>query len=125
MGEYGGRLPGAVAMSLTDVQARRYEVLLPARFNDGHEVVETCMRCVPDTLMEVVDRFGALTFDPHPANGVWTQRGMRYDDQLYRLTLDVPDTDDTRHWIAMFKKALLERFDQLEIYIVSYPVDVH
>ena len=38
---------------------RRYEVLLPARFNNGHEVVETCMRCLPDTLMEVVDRFGA------------------------------------------------------------------
>ena len=51
---------------------RRYEVLLPARFNDGHEVVETCMRCLPDTLMEVVDRFGALTFNPQPANGVWS-----------------------------------------------------
>jgi len=25
----------------------------------------------------------------------------------------------------MFKKELLRRFDQLEIYIVSYPVEVH
>jgi hypothetical protein len=24
---------------------RRYEVLLPARFNNGHEVVETCGAC--------------------------------------------------------------------------------
>jgi hypothetical protein len=104
---------------------RRYEVLLPARFNNGHEVVETCMRCLPDTLMEVVDRFGALTFDPRPANGVWTQNGMRYDDELFRLALDVPDTDDSRQWIATFKKELLKRFDQLEIYIVSYPVEVH
>jgi hypothetical protein len=54
---------------------RRYEVLLPARFNDGHEVVETCMRCLPDTLMEVVDRFGALTFNPQPANGGLVARG--------------------------------------------------
>jgi hypothetical protein len=104
---------------------RRYEVLLPARFNNGHEVVETCMRCLPDTLMEVVDRFGALTFDPRPANGVWTHMGMRYDDQVFRLALDVPDTDDSLHWIATFKKELLKRFDQLEIYIVSYPVEVH
>jgi hypothetical protein len=104
---------------------RRYEVLLPARFNNGHEVAQTCMSCVPDTLMEVVDRFGALTFDPRPAHGVWTQLGMRYDDELFRLSLDVPDTDGSRHWIAMFKKELLRRFDQLEIYILSYPVEVY
>jgi hypothetical protein len=104
---------------------RRYEVLLPARFNDGHEVVETCMRCLPDTLMEVVDRFGALTFNPQPANGVWSHGGRRYDDQLYRLALDVPDTDDSKHWITTFKNELLKRFEQLDIYVVSYPVEVH
>ena len=104
---------------------RRYEVLLPARFNNGHEVVETCMHCLPDTLMEVVDRFGALTFDPRTTNGVWTQMGRRYDDELFRLVLDIPDTDDSRHWVATFKKELVKRFDQLEIYIVSYPIEVH
>ena len=62
---------------VSSMTTRRYEVLLPARFNNGREVVETCMRCLPDTVMEVVDRFGALTFDPRPANGVWTQMGMR------------------------------------------------
>jgi hypothetical protein len=70
---------------------RRYEVLLPTRFNDGHEVFETC-----------------------------------YDDQLYRLVLDVPDTDDSRHWIATFKKEL--RSDDLDasnlmIPIVGLPAD--
>ena len=50
---------------------------------------------------------------------------MRYDDEVFRLALDVPDTDDSLHWIATFKKELLKRFDQLEIYIVSYPVEVH
>ena len=78
-----------------------------------------------DTLMEVVDRFGALTFNPQPANGVWSHGGRRYDDQLYRLALDVPDTDDSKHWITTFKKELLKRFEQLDIYVVSYPVEVH
>jgi hypothetical protein len=100
---------------------RRYEVLLPARFNDGHEVVEKCMRCLPDTVMQVVDRFGALTFDPRTTIGVWTAMGMRYDDELFRLAVDVPDTEDSRYWIATFKKELLKRFDQLEIYIVPTP----
>ena len=103
---------------------RRYEILLPSRFNDGREVVATCMACLPDTLMEAADRFGALTFDPRTTTGVWTHDGVRYDDDLFRLTLDVPDTDDTRHWMAMFKKQLLDRFDQLEIYVVSVPVEV-
>jgi hypothetical protein len=80
---------------------------------------------VPETLMEIVDRFGALTFDPRTTNGVWTRTGMRYDDELFRLTVDVPDTDDSRYWLETFKKELLERFDQLEIYIVSFPVEVH
>ncbi len=51
--------------------------------------------------------------------------GRRYDDELFRLVLDIPDTDDSRHWVATFKKELLERFDQVEIYIVSYPIQVH
>ena len=97
--------------------------MLPSRFNHGHEVIETCMRCVPDTLVEVVDRFGALTFDPSAVHGVWTRRGRRYDDELVRLTVDVPDTDDTRHWLGVFKKELMRRFE--EIYVVSSPLEVH
>jgi hypothetical protein len=37
----------------------------------------------------------------------------------------VPDTDDSKHWITTFKKELLKRFEQLDIYVVSYPVEVH
>jgi hypothetical protein len=107
------------------MSTRRYEVLLPSMFNDGHEVADTCMRCLPDTLMEVVDRFGALTFDPRTTEGVWNRLGMRYEDKLFRLTLDVPDTEDTRHWMVTFKDKLIQRFDQLEIYIVSFPIEVH
>jgi hypothetical protein len=103
---------------------RRYEVLLPSQFNDGRDVVEVCMRCLPDTLMEVVDRFGALSFDKGRVQGAWTSMGRRYDDQLSRLTLDVPDTDDSRKWVAAFKRTLLDRFEQLEIYVVTHPIDV-
>ena len=103
---------------------RRFEVLLPAQFNDGQDVTQVCMRCLPDTLMEVLDRFGALSFDRGTIQGSWTAMGRRYHDQLSRLTIDVPDIADARRWMATFKQALLDRFDQLEIYAVSHVIDV-
>jgi hypothetical protein len=36
------------------MMVRRFEVLLPAQFNDGRDVAEVCMRCLPDTLMDVI-----------------------------------------------------------------------
>ena len=40
---------------------RRYEILLPAEFNDGRLVADACPLCIPDSLSEVSDTFGALT----------------------------------------------------------------
>jgi hypothetical protein len=103
---------------------RRYEVLLPASSNDGRAIADICVRCVPDTLTDVVDRFGALSIDRGTTDGVWISMGRRYDDTSSRLTIDVPDTDDARQWMTRFKDALLARFDQVEIYMVSYAIDV-
>jgi hypothetical protein len=61
---------------------RRSEILLPA---------------------EVSDTFGAFTFRPDVALGSWTASGMRYDDQLFLLAVDVDDTAEHRAWIAHFK----------------------
>jgi len=104
---------------------RRYEILLPAEFNDGRLVADACPRCVPDSLAEVVDSFGAFTFRPDAAVGAWTADGRRYDDRLYLLVVDVADTAEHRDWICHLKSHLLQRFEQLEIYVTSYPVEVH
>jgi hypothetical protein len=104
---------------------RRYEVLLPAEFNDGRLVADACPQCVPDSLSEVIDSFGAFTFRPDAALGSWTADGHRYDDRLYLLVVDVDDTDQHRMWIRHLKSHLLQRFEQLEIYVTSYPIDVH
>jgi len=103
---------------------RRYEILLPATYNDGRQIMQVCMECFPHTLMQVADQFGALSYQPQPIMGVWMQDGQRYDDELFKLTVDVDDTPDSAVFIARFKAELLERFAQLEIYIVSYTVEV-
>jgi hypothetical protein len=105
---------------------RRYEILLPAEFNDGRLVADACPRCLPDSLKEVADTFGAFTFRPGLAIGSWTGSDCRtYSDRLVLLSVDVEDTPDHRAWICHFKGHLLERFEQLEIYVTSYPVETH
>ena len=104
---------------------RRYEILLPAEFNDGRLIADACPRCLPDSLSEVIDNFGAFTFRPDAALGSWATGGHRYDDRLYLLIVDVDDTAGHRAWISHLKSHLLQRFQQLEIYVTSYPVEVH
>jgi hypothetical protein len=104
---------------------RRYEILLPAEFNDGRLVADACPRCLPDSLAEVADTFGAFTFRPDVALGTWTAGTDRYQDRLFMLSVDVDDTDAHREWVAHFKTHLLERFEQLEIYVTSHLIDVH
>jgi hypothetical protein len=107
------------------MRTRRYEILLPAAFNDGRLVADACPRCLPDSLMEVADTFGAFTFRPDAVLGTWTADDRRYDDRLYALSIDVNDTPEHAAWIAHLKSHLLQRFEQLEIYVTSYTVDVH
>jgi hypothetical protein len=106
------------------VDKRRYEILLTAKYNDGRSVMQVCMECFPHTLMQVVDQFGALSYSPHSILGVWTYAGQRYDDELFLLTVDVDDTPEARRMIAQLKQDLLSRFAQIEIYVVSYRVEV-
>ena len=104
---------------------RRYELLLPAAFNDGRLVADACPLCIPDSLKEVFDTFGAFTFRPDASLGSWTAGDCRYDDRLFSLTVDVDDTAENLAWISHLKAHLLQRFEQLEIYVTSYPIDLH
>lgn len=94
---------------------------MPVRHNDG--------RLVPDELLEqtreeLIAQFGALTIVPHTVLGVWLHEGSRFEDELRRFTVDVDDTPENQQFFIAFKALLLERFEQIEIYIASYPLDV-
>ncbi len=49
--------------------------------------------------------------------------GTRYEDESRRLLVDVEDTPENEQFFASFKATLMERFEQIEIYIISYPID--
>jgi hypothetical protein len=102
-------------------KSRRYEVLLPLRFNDGNEVPEELLG---EAVNEMVSYFGAITFYQEAAQGHWRHEESTYRDDLARLVVDVPDTVKNRRWMKAFKAKWKQLLGQLEIWMVSYPIDI-
>jgi hypothetical protein len=100
---------------------RRYEILLPLTHNDGRPVAPDKLN---ETREELVARFDGVSIQPQSVLGIWVQAGTRYEGTSVRLTVDVEDTPENRQFFSDFKQTLLVRFEQIEIYIVSHPVEI-
>ena len=64
---------------------RRYEILLPRRFNDGRR---TPNRFVTDALIELREQFGAASCETQTIRGQWQHQGEIYHDELVRVFVD-------------------------------------
>jgi hypothetical protein len=93
---------------------------LPLKFNDGQPVP---VEALNQTREELLARFDGMTVHPRSLLGIWLHEGQRYEDELIRFPIDIEDTEENQFFFINFKAILLERFQQLEIYIVSYPID--
>lgn len=103
------------------MRKRRYEILLPLKYNDGRPIPRELL---DDTREELVNQFGALSFQPNAVQGIWLHEGIRHEDELRRIVVDVEDAPEIEQFFLEFKQRLKARFEQLEIYIVSYVVNV-
>ena len=100
---------------------RRYEILLPRRFNDGRRVPPTLLR---QTFRELEARFGAVSAERQVIVGAWRKDERSYQDELVRLFVDVPANSEHDQFFVDFKATLKERFGQLEIWITSHDIRV-
>ncbi len=100
---------------------RRFEVLLPLQFNDGNAVPGEWLA---EAVLELVDRFGAASYETQKVEGHWRHGGVLYRDVLVRLVVDVPDSSDHRNWIKEFKARWRVKLKQLELWVVSYRIDI-
>lgn len=100
---------------------RRYELLIPLRFNDGQPVPESA---VADTLLELRKRFGAVSSETQVIRGLWEFQGQVYRDEHFRVFVDVEDSDENRKFFLEFKERMKARFQQLDLWLVSHPLDV-
>ena len=100
---------------------RRYELLLPLQFNDGTPVPGSL---VDQTIDEIKERFGAISLESQSILGSWKTGSAEHHDENLRLFADVPDTAEHRQFFADLKERLRERFQQLEIWIVTHAIEL-
>jgi hypothetical protein len=100
---------------------RRYEILVPLLFNDGTPVPESLLN---ETFQELRNHFGSASWETQIVRGVWEQEGSVYQDNLTRLFVEVPDLPRHLVFFKEFKTRLKQRFNQLDIWITSHPLDV-
>jgi len=100
---------------------RRFEVLLPLQFNDGRPVPP---EWIADAVLEIVEQFGAASYETQKVEGHWRQGGILYRDDLVRIVVDVPDSAKHRTWMKLFKQRWKGRLEQLELWLVSYRIEL-
>ena len=99
---------------------KRYEILLPLRYNTGEQIESGKFQITHNDLME---RFGAISKDLIEVSGHWYYQGTVYIDKLHRWRLDIRDTGKNRKFLKEFKDVLKERFAQEEIWITATKIE--
>lgn len=100
---------------------RRFEVMLPLQFNDGREIPPEWLT---EAVLEIVDHFGAVSYETQKVEGHWRQEGVLYRDNLVKLVVDVADSPKNRQWMRQFKIRWKVRLEQLELWMVSYRIEI-
>jgi hypothetical protein len=91
------------------------------RFNDGHPVPDDV---VAESLLELEQRFGAVSCETQAIRGFWRHEGESYRDDLIRVFVDVADQPEHRQFFLEFKERLKLRFGQVDIWMTTYPIEV-
>jgi hypothetical protein len=95
--------------------------LLPLQFNDGREIPPEWLA---EAILEIVDHFGAASYETQKVEGHWRHSGIIYRDNLVKVVVDVPDSANNRRWMKEFKVRWKDRLDQLELWMVSHRIEV-
>jgi hypothetical protein len=100
---------------------RRYEILIPLSYSDGSAVPDSI---IGETLLELRQQFGAISSETQTIMGQWEHEGEVYRDEHMRLFVDVPDLPENRRFFLQLKERLKARFQQIDIWMTSHPIEV-
>jgi hypothetical protein len=67
---------------------------------------------------------GSISSETQTIRGRWHHEGVAYRDDLVRVFVDVPDEPEARQFFAEYKERLKGRFQQLDIWMTTYLVEV-
>ena len=73
---------------------------------------------------EIIVEFGAASFEPTSVQGFWRHEGIVFTDSLSKIVIDVDDTAENRQWMREFKSRWMSKLEQIDLWLVSYVIDV-
>jgi hypothetical protein len=100
---------------------RRFEILLPLQFNDGREVPPDWLA---EAVLEIVEKFDVASYETQKVEGHWRHQGILYRDNLVKIVIDASDEEANREWMRDYKARWKEKLEQLDLWLVSYTIDV-
>ena len=101
-------------------RTKRFEILLPLNYNDG-TLIEP--EKFDQTAEELCERFGGVTQDTVRVTGTWVYGGTRYRDSLIRIRVDTNDAAASA-FLQARKETWKQRFQQIDIWITAYEIEV-
>lgn len=58
------------------------------------------------------------------SRAIGAPEGVVYRDTLARLSVDVPDTIQSRDWMKDYRERWKGRLEQVELWMISYSIEV-
>jgi len=77
-----------------------------------------------EAVLQIVEYFGAASYETQKVEGHWRHGGVLVRDNLVKLVVDAPDLVSNRRWMKQYKEHWRLRLDQVELWMISYAVDV-
>ena len=100
---------------------RRFEILLPLQFNDGSDIPSEWLA---EAVLEIAEHFNAASYETQRVEGHWRYQGVDYRDNLVKIIVDASDEEVNRVWMREYKSRWKQKLEQLELWLVSYIIDV-
>jgi len=95
--------------------------MLPLYYNDGRSIEQEKFL---QTDEELVAQFGATSTDAVLVSGRWMYQSTLYEDKLLRVRVDGEDLPAHWEFFRSYKEVLKQRFDQEDIWITAYRIEV-
>jgi hypothetical protein len=79
---------------------------------------------IADTILDLRSQFGAVSSESQTIRGHWTHEAEVYRDELVRIFVDAVDDPASRQFFVDLKEQLKLRFEQIDIWMTTYPIEV-
>ena len=103
-------------------KVERFEIILPFYYNDSSPVEQYK---IDETLEELGNLFVGYTSDSVKVSGFWIDKeGNYYHDESMRVRIDTPYLKENQSLFRFYKKILMLRFRQKDIWITVHEIKV-